>query len=403
MQHINPATVEELQLRAPGASSDDLLDLEEPFRQETLFPGIKDQIERQAIWMRLQKFPFLIPSLYTLFEDIKYLKAPAKIMRQLFPKTSQTVYKAIAKLFARGNQKEYRHLIQESETSPRKQKFAFGYRFVWLKIWRDWTDLIPECPRKEDDEPIPRPQNPNKTKQCELGALAVKHGFESDEISHLASLNPDREIAKEGLMAARDPKYFKYDKSALEDYLNRIPLMFDQIATPRSPSLVSRPFLVDGPGEDLERRCGRVFNRAYKDDREHLSLDAFCPPRIGEGRAISSFFVRASVFFAFFGDELKSGVSDTQNSSDKANQLESEAIANMEAETASLNGSHSTGSSVPEQTSSSRVVAGPSDVTVVDNEDRQELESSTAMVLALLSEDETMEVSKMEPQFRCFD
>jgi hypothetical protein len=98
------------------------------------------------------------------------------------------------------------------------------------------------------------------------------------------------------------------------------------------------------------------------------------------------------VYFAFFGDGFKSGVSvDLPNLSDKASQLtEIEAIANMEAETASLNGS------VADQTLSSIVVAGPPDVIVVDSEDRQELESSTAMVLALSSEDEIMEVSKME-------
>ncbi|KAF2178253.1 hypothetical protein K469DRAFT_599807, partial [Zopfia rhizophila CBS 207.26] len=385
MQRVNPATVETLQLRAPGISSDDLFALEEPFRQEKLFPGIKDQIERQAIWTRLQKFPFLIPSLYTLFEDIKYLKAPAKIMRQLFPKTSKTVYKAMTESFTGRNQKENTYLIQESETSFRQEngqrieQVEFGYRSVWLKTWRQWTELIPECPKKEDGEPTPQPQKPDKTKWYELAALAAKHGFESDKISHFTSLNPDREIAIEGLKTARDPTYFKYDKSALETYLSRFPLMFDQIATPRSPSLVSPPLLVDGPGEGLERRCGRVFNRAYKDDREHLFLDAFCPPRAGEGKAISSFFVRASVYFAFFGDGFKSAISvDTQNSS--------------------LSISHSTGASVPEQTSSSIVIAGPSDVIVVDNESSQEAESSTAMVLAL-SEDETFEVSKMEPHF----
>jgi hypothetical protein len=53
MQHANPATVEGLQLRALGSSSNNLLALEEPFRQEKLFLGIKDQTERQAIWMRL--------------------------------------------------------------------------------------------------------------------------------------------------------------------------------------------------------------------------------------------------------------------------------------------------------------------------------------------------------------
>ena len=124
-------------------------------------------------------------------------------------------------------------------------------------------------------------------------------------------------------------------------------------------------------------------------DREHLFLNIFYSPRVEEGGAISSFFVRAAVYFAFFGDNFKSGASvNTPNSDDKASQTtESDTILNIEAEAASLN------ESVPKQTSSSMVAAEPPDLVVVDNEDRQELESLTAMVLALSSDGETIEVS----------
>ena len=172
--------------------------MEEPFRQGKLFPGIEDQIERQAIWIRLQRIAYLIPSLYTLFEDIKYLKAPAKIMRQLFPKSSKTTYKAMTELFTGRNQNDNTYLIQESEITFREEngqrieQIEFGYRSVWLKAWRHWTDLGPDCPKKEDDQPTPRPQKADQKKWFELASLAVKHGFESDQLSHLTSLNPDR-------------------------------------------------------------------------------------------------------------------------------------------------------------------------------------------------------------------
>jgi hypothetical protein len=414
MQHVNPATVEGLQLRAPGSSSNDLLALEEPFRQEKLFPGIKDQTERQAIWMRLQNFPFLIPSLYTLFEDIKYLKAPAKIMRRLFPKTSKTVYQAMTELFKARNQTENRYLIQDSETTfhqesgCRIEQIEFGYRSVWLKTWRQWTELVPECPKKEDGKPTPQPQTPDPTKWYELAALAAKHGFESEQISHFTSLNPDVEIVKEALRTARDPRFFRYDKSALEDYLTGMLDTFDRIATPKSPSLVSPPLLVDGLGETLERRCGRVFDRAYKDDREHLFLGALSHSKAGEGSGISSFFVRTSVYFAFFGGKYTSTTRlDIQNPNNKTNQVtEIEALDNTESEIAPQNGSHSlrrtsliTGVSTPEEGVSPVSARQPSsDIIVMDSEESQGWESSTAMVLAL-SEDEITEVRLLEASF----
>ena len=62
-----------------------------------------------------------------------------------------------------------------------------------------------------------------------------------------------------------------------------------------------------------------MFNRAYKNNRENLFLNTFCPLRIEEGWAISSFFIRALVYFAFFRDDFKSEVSiNIRNSSDKA-------------------------------------------------------------------------------------
>ena len=81
-------------------------------------------------------------------EDIKYLKAPAKIMRRLFPKTSKTVYQAMTELFKARNQTENKYLIQDSETtfhqesSRRIEQIEFGYSSVWLKTWRQWTELV---------------------------------------------------------------------------------------------------------------------------------------------------------------------------------------------------------------------------------------------------------------------
>ena len=63
-----------------------------------------------------------------------------------------------------------------------------------------------------------------------------------------------------------------------------------------------KPLLVvDGPGESLPRRCGRFFQAAYEYDRNYLFLDVLYDATDVRGRGVTSFFVRRSTYFAFFG------------------------------------------------------------------------------------------------------
>jgi hypothetical protein len=133
-----------------------------------------------------------------------------------------------------------------------------------------------------------------------FAALADKLGFESEHIDRLKTLNPDREVARKALLMARDPRYFKYNEAALERFQDQMVDMF-RTAVDVPPTYIKPPLLVDGPGEALQRRCGRTFQIAYENDRDFIFLDVLYDPRSGEGKGISSFFVRTSVYFAFFG------------------------------------------------------------------------------------------------------
>jgi hypothetical protein len=73
-----------------------------------------------------------------------------------------------------------------------------------------------------------------------------------------------------------------------------------QAAMSGPPIYTKQTLLVDEPGEALERRCGCAFENAYKHDRKFLFLDVLYDPVVGEGKSISSFYVRSSVYFAFF-------------------------------------------------------------------------------------------------------
>jgi Protein of unknown function (DUF3723) len=66
--------------------------------------------------------------------------------------------------------------------------------------------------------------------------------------------------------------------------------------------LLSTPSLfVDRPGEDIARRCGRLESTAYEDNQQYLFFEHLNKIDNGYGNGVTSFFIRKSVYKAFFG------------------------------------------------------------------------------------------------------
>ncbi|VZI03668.1 unnamed protein product [Fusarium fujikuroi] len=190
-------------------------------------------------------------------------------------------------------------------------QFEFSYQQIWLYAWRHWVELVPECPRKEEGEATPIPRRPDPRRWRDFARLAAQLGFESDEIDKFVNSDPDRQIAREALLKARSPEHFVYDDSAFESYVTEVCRIFN-LAKEKITSDLKPCLLVPGRGESLERRCGRVFENAYKADRKHLFLPFFHGKANEEASGVSSFAVRVSVYFAFFGKRLPAGNTPTE-------------------------------------------------------------------------------------------
>lgn len=307
MRLVRSQDVELLQLRAPGYSSHDSSVISKHFREGTIFPGIKKKDDRKRIWENLQSIECLIPSLFSFFADVKYLQAPAKILRQLCPPSRYSIREAMWRSFTGHGLPDNQWLLQTWEGDAHcrwiqgssSNQFEFGYQHIWLYALRHWVEMVPECPKKEDGEETPIPYRPDPRRWYEIAKLAAKRGFESDQIDRLLSSDPDREVARQALFKARNPEYFKYDESAFDSYVAELSRIFKS-AEEIPPDNLKPCFLTPGCGESLERRCGRVFNNAYKADRKYLFLEQLYQPIHGEASGVSSFAVRVSVYFAFF-------------------------------------------------------------------------------------------------------
>jgi hypothetical protein len=85
MRDADPSSIECIQSRAPGLSRSDFDFVEERMRSGELFPGITDPRRRSDLALRLLTTKELIPSLWTLICDIRYLKRPAMVLNTLLP------------------------------------------------------------------------------------------------------------------------------------------------------------------------------------------------------------------------------------------------------------------------------------------------------------------------------
>ncbi|KAI9775932.1 MAG: hypothetical protein M1839_000721 [Geoglossum umbratile] len=322
LEHILTTTVKALQLKAPGYSKEDLATIEPHFRTDELFSAVRSPADRQNIWNNLRQVEGLIPTIESFFEDFKYLAPTARIVSRLFPKKKRiTVYEEMYRIFSKRSQKDGEVIVQDSDktfyirTGNSTDQFEFGYWQVWLYAWHHFPKLIEECPRKENGQPTPVPQEPSKYRWHELASLANKLGFQSEQINQLMSIDPFMEIAHDALLKAQGLDGYEYEEATFEPYqgqiANIVKTATTRATTTRQPMYKKPALLVDGSGEALERRCGRTFENAYRNDWKFLFLDVLYDPVPGEGKGISSFYVRSSVYFAFFGRYISSSSTNT--------------------------------------------------------------------------------------------
>jgi hypothetical protein len=266
MGKIDTATVKALELRAPQASKKDAEVLRAHLRDGTAF-GAFNASERNDIWSRLQKVEGLIPSLFTFFKDITNLELCSNPVRRLTARSQGLgVFDSLQDKFTGVNQVEGRVKIQVAEHdwiySPgtvAEQK-DLGCRQIYAYAMRNYP-CMPREPSRENS----LKKAIVKADSVVLGRfadLAYQLGFSSDEIIML--------------------RQYRVSVAAPDDY------------PPLGP-----PPIRAGSDLAMSERCGIPRSSAYEEARESLFLNHLHEVRQGEG--VTAFFVRQSIYFAFFG------------------------------------------------------------------------------------------------------
>ena len=271
-----------------------------------LFPNVQDRVVRTSILDRILRVPGRIPSLFSFFEDTKYLEPCATIMKTLLPRGVSSVERAFRKRFVRyrrdglASVEARKDAWIEVAATPR-QAWKVGYLILWLFSWREFPFMHKLNPRKDSGKMTP--QYKLREDLWPLFArLASQLGFESPEILRFKSQDPFERVVKAFLHTTTPQDEYDIDPAAMRMEIRRICQYLSSV--PRRPLRTRTPPLVtDRPEQPPAHRCGPPFNLHYVENRPYLYLQYIYSHR-GEdtGSHLSRFGIERDIFRAFFGD-----------------------------------------------------------------------------------------------------
>ena len=325
MKKIDQNTVESLQLLAPGQSRIDGKTACGMVLSGQAFAEFGDE-ERRIIWTRMQNFDGLIPSLYTFFEDFKYLEACAHCVKRLCDPIDQSIWRTMSSIFVSPLSTDERianpgvtdSLIQTSESTFRRQSatdmecLETGYLQIWLYTMRHYM-LMPPDPKSDDDLLAKSTRaKPDERAIYEMAELAQRLGFQSTEIKAIIESSPDHQIARSALLQARKPNRYRYDSQDFDILVNQIVRCFAKAIPDQQEQ--HQGLLADSAMK-LKARAGEPQIRTHKQDGPFLFLDRL-HAEVEVANNVTSFFVRRCVFFAFFGKSARFSVGNTSLAQD---------------------------------------------------------------------------------------
>jgi len=294
---IDTITVQRLESLAPSASAEDMRQITEWMHCKEIFPDVSELVTRDVLLRNIAAVPCMIPSLRTLFENLKYLEPCCTILRNLLdPKKKRTIRAGLASC--------YKHPARvcvdfdEHDTRFRSPGAVDGDRWLayaqlWAYCLRHFPDMTAVAPRKERSKEKPAVKGSNPALWHGLGKLAVSLGFQSQAAIDLASKDPDRELASQFLRHARPGS--QAENGCIEDITKILDRMRQDRSERHQPETTSANPLA------LERRCGRPFEDDHVRDERHLFVPFLWADVRASGSNITTLFVKRDLFSACLG------------------------------------------------------------------------------------------------------
>lgn len=292
---VDTITVQMLQTLAPSHSTDDAEKVRRLFDAGTVFPRVTDRAERDELQSNVLTVQHMIPSLFSFFEDIKFLEPCAKVMRSLCTTSKRTVRQGLMGSFF--DPKEYVVEYAPDQlrvcTSISPQEYAeVAYVQLWLFAFRHFPQMSNTTTRKSPNKAKPTTVEPSPALRQALGHLAVTLGFKSENAYQMQQANPTAQIIEQ-LLRHQFPNS-EYEPDAAVQLSN---ILKSARAKPRLP-----PDAVFTSGTSLEtlQRCGRPYEDDHLEDQGCLFLPQILSKPETHGRCITTFYRKWNMIRVFF-------------------------------------------------------------------------------------------------------
>ncbi|KAF2278978.1 uncharacterized protein EI97DRAFT_413974, partial [Westerdykella ornata] len=291
---VDSKTVEKLQLLRPCADSDKYI-IQKLMKERVLFPNILDDSTRLRLLENICSLTCLIPSLWTFFENLKFLEPCCDSLRQILgndihgtlKSTLLSSYSPPAKSYIQTDANYEAEFDISAEPDALAQ---IAYLELWAFCARHLDGLTTFTPRKEAKKPKPLVKGPNPLLLQYLAKFAISRGFRT----HRALL-----LSKQDSQTALAIDFLKKANPIASDYsIDQVRAVID--AGTRPPSTVQTLKSQSAISEITpERRCGRPFEDDYAVDK----LTLFLPLIYGDYKSSDATlaFVRQDLFTHFFG------------------------------------------------------------------------------------------------------
>ena len=150
---------------------------------------------------------------------------------------------------------------------------------------------------KEKDHLLAKPRSTaSRSIVQEFASLAFRLGFDSERIQSLIQQSADEEIARKALLEARRPGRYKYDDTSFTRFVKQIVEFFSTAEELAEGTAMAVDIPLRAP-----RRSGIPQIGCYKRDKLSLFPDKLHSTTENQCDIMHSFFLRRSVYFAFFG------------------------------------------------------------------------------------------------------
>lgn len=314
---VDDISVSELECRAPRVSPTDKTFICEGMKTMRLFPDLLDGSLRDLLQLKLLEVNGLVPSLFTFFENLKFLEPAAKIMQQLFEintaksngafdpvDSNRTILQAAMRSFT-GTTGEYDILVSNSRfkqaTGTLSEAFDCSYRQLWLFALANFTELSSYTPKKELRKAKPSSGPVSDIWWHELSKLAHRLKFRGKFITSWLDKDPDVELAKSFLLKNRPSALYNgMQQDEIEKYSQAVAFIMKQVKR-RDHSLAFN----DGsssklPDEALVRRMGRPFEDVNASARPFIYEPVIHGTLLQGGTHVSPLYIYHCIIRSFF-------------------------------------------------------------------------------------------------------